>query len=554
MAGGKETPRQKMIGMMYLVLTALLALNVSKSILHAFVTVNKSLEETTENFGEKNDAAYGEFDVAYAEDAAKAGEWHKKAQEVKKLTLEMMSYIEQLKAKVLEKTHSWPEGEALGAGPDGFDTCLSLDSHKVTSLDNYDIPAQCMGLAEPSKAVEMPDKLDALTLKNNIHGYRDALLALYPEGHPGRVGLGQSFDLPDRKEHGEEVTWEVGNFYHAPLAACITHLSKIEADIKNAEADMIKYLFAQVDAGSFKFNRLDAQFITETSYLLKGDTLRGKIFLAAFDTNANPQITVAPTYLDSANFTFGADTLDASALQVKGGMGIVKIPANTEGIFSLKGVIKFKGPDGSIVPYPISKSYQVANPSLTVSPTKMNVFYKGVENPVSISAPGVPADKIRPSISNGSIRKSGKDYIVTVKSGNEAIVSVSATLPDGSTASMGKVPFRVKTVPNPAPFFAGKGQGDDKVKKSELTAAQGVAARMENFDFDLKFAVTQFKLTMIVGGTPIEKMSKGNRVTGEMKTMLSKAKRGQKIYIEDIRAKGPDGTIRKLGSIALKVI
>jgi hypothetical protein len=141
-----------------------------------------------------------------------------------------------------------------------------------------------------------------------------------------------------------------------------------------------------------------------------------------------------------------------------------------------------------------------------------------------------------------------------VKKGNEAVISVSATLPDGTTASMGKVPFRVKTVPNPAPFFAGKGQGDDKVKKSELTAAQGVAARMENFDFDLKFTVTSFKLTMIVGGTPIEKVAKGNRVTGEMKTMLKKAKRGQKIYIENIRAKGPDGTTRKLGSIALKVI
>jgi gliding motility-associated protein GldM len=240
---------------------------------------------------------------------------------------------------------------------------------------------------------------------------------------------------------------------------------------------------------------------------------------------------------------------------VRDGKGIIKVPADQEGIFSLNGLIQFKGPDGSYIPYPVSTSYQVAAPSLTVSASKMNVFYKGVDNPVSISAPGVPADRVSPSISNGSIKKSGKDgYMVRVSSGSSATISVSAAMDDGSKTSMGKVEFRVKSVPDPKPYFAGKGQSDSKVKKNELTAAQGVAARMENFDFDLKFTVTSFKLTMIVGGTPIEKTSKGNRLSGDMKTMLKKAKPGQKVYIEDIRAKGPDGTVRKLGSLALKVI
>jgi gliding motility-associated protein GldM len=317
---------------------------------------------------------------------------------------------------------------------------------------------------------------------------------------------------------------------------------------------MIKYLFAQVDAGSYKFNKLSPAVIAQSSYLLAGDTFRAEVFLAAFDTLSDPIITFATDYKDSVAHTFGADTLGLDMLKVKDGKGLLTVPASAEGVFALKGLIKFKGPDNNYIDYPVSTMYQVAKPSLTVSPTKMNVFYKGVDNPVSISAPGVPADKIRPSISNGSIRKSGPGYIVNVKKGNEAVISVSATLPDGTTASMGKVPFRVKTVPNPAPFFAGKGQGDDKVKKSELTAAQGVAARMENFDFDLKFTVTSFKLTMIVGGTPIEKTSKGNRLSSDMKVMLKKAKPGQKVYIEDIRAKGPDGTVRKLGSLAFKVI
>lgn len=555
MGGGKETPRQKMIGMMYLVLTALLALNVSKSILHAFVTVNDSLVQTTGNFGEKNNSAYSDFEAAYGENAAKVEEWYKKAQEVRTRTIEMMGLLEQLKAKVIAGTHGWEASTILGPGPDGFDTCLALSDAKVTSLDNYDVPAQVLGVADPASPVEMGDGLDAITLEKKIHEFRDFLLAMYPETHSSVNALHSSFDLPSRMEHDQEVTWSVGNFYHAPLAAVVTHLSKVEADIKNAEADMIKYLYAQVDAGSFKFNKLSPAVIAQSSYLVAGDSFRAEVFLAAFDTTQSPSITFGPEYADSTKYTFGADTLGADALQIKGGKGLLTIPAPNEGLFTYKGVIRFKGPDGNILTYPVQTSYQVAKPSLTVSPTKMNVFYKGVDNPVSISVPGVPADKIKPGCSNCNIRKAGKDgYIVTVKKGTEAFVTVSAMMPDGSTVSMGKVPFRVKSVPDPKPFFAGKGQADDKVKKNQLTAAQGVAARMENFDFDLKFTVTSFKLTMIVGGTPIEKTSKSNRVTGEMKTMLKKAKPGQKVYIENIKAKGPDGTVRKLGSLSFKVI
>lgn len=560
MAGGKETPRQKMIGMMYLVLTALLALNVSKSILDAFVAVNESLESTTHAFDEKNQTTYSAFANSLSENQAKTQKWYDKAQEVKAESDKLYNFVNEVKAKMLNEVEKKAPTyqELIGPNADGIDTVWNVAY--AGGKDNYDVPAQCIGLADPSKGAQsMPDGIDAVALVGNISSYRDKMIQILPEkSRDGQVAntVREMFAMHKKMEHGLEVTWEVGNFYHAPLAACITHLSKLQADIRNAEADMIKFLYGQVDAASYKFNKLSPAVIAEQGYLLVNDTFRAEVFLAAFDTTSDPMVTFAPTYADSTEngIKFGGDTLGADMLTIKDGKGILKIPATSEGLFTLKGLIKFKGPTGDYIDFPVATQYQVAKPSLTVSPTKMNVFYKGVDNPVSISAPGVPADKIRPSISNGSISKGQGGYVVKVKSGNKAIVSVSATLPDGSSVSMGKVEFRVKTVPNPAPFFAGKGQGDDKVKKSELTAAQGVAARMENFDFDLKFTVTSFKLTMIVGGTPIEKVARGNRVTGDMKTMLKKAKRGQKVYIENIRAKGPDGTVRKLGSIALKVI
>ena len=554
MAGGKETPRQKMIGMMYLVLTALLALNVSKEILNAFVVMNESLETTNHSIEDKLGSQYAAFEASYNENPAKAQEYYDDAQVTRDKAKELINFITQIKGNIIEKTDGLDEGSSLGTF-EGMDTVMGL--HLVNTKDNYDVPSFELGLAEPTAPADMPHGKDANALVAKITDYKESLLALVRDkdrerGHPIIASIEETFALEGCNENDVDLPWAGCQFYHSPLAACVAALTKVQTDVRNVESDMVAYLYGRVDAASFKFNKLSPAVIANSSYLLQGDTFKAEVFLAAFDTTSSPRVTFAPNYKDSAAMTFGDDTLNADYLSVVDGKGLIKIPATSEGIYTLKGLIKFKGPEG-YVDFPVSTAYQVSRPSLTVSPTKMNVFYKGVDNPVSVSVPGVPADKIRPSINNGSISKSGEGYVVRVKSGSAATISVSADV-DGKSVSMGKVEFRVKTVPDPVPRFAGKSVGDDKVKKSDLTAAQGVIAKMENFDFDLNFKVTSFKLTMIVGGTPIEKVSNSNRVTGDMKTMLSKAKPGSKVYIENIKAKGPDGTIRKLGSIALKVI
>jgi len=574
MAGGKETPRQKMIGMMYLVLTALLALNVSKEILNAFVIMNDGIEVTNTNTDAQINAVLGEFANSMAESPEKTKPWKLKADKVHNMTVKMLNYVEQLKGHTISNSEGKEIGMVLGT-QGRFDTTLGLEY--VDGLDNYDKPTYFLGLADVPTMVKNPEgavtkgekedvdvgvDLSANELQIKLEKYANDLIAeldpsqrteenvIYRKITSSFIGIGEE---KIEYESGETHTWASHRCYHAPLAAVVANFTQIQSDIRSLEIEVLNYLATRIDAASYKFNKLSPKFISNSSYLLRGDTFRAEVFLAAFDTTADPVIEVAPDYLDSAAMTFGEDALGPDNLQVKEGKGFVSIPADQEGIFTLKGVVKFTGPDGTIIPFRVATSYQVAAPSLTVSPTKMNVFYKGVENPVSISAPGVPADKIRPSISNGSIKKgTGGGYIVTVSKGSEAIISVSAEV-NGETVQMGKVPFRVKSVPDPTPKFAGKGTGDSKVKKSQLTAAQGVIAKMENFEFDLKFTVTSFKLTMIVGGTPIEQVSNSNRITSDMKAMLKKAKPGTKVYIEAIKAKGPDGTVRKLGGLSLKV-
>ncbi len=220
----------------------------------------------------------------------------------------------------------------------------------------------------------------------------------------------------------------------------------------------------------------------------------------------------------------------------------------------LKGIIKFKPVGGEETTEVFETTYEVAAPNLVVSPTKMNVFYRGVDNPVSISVSGYSDKDIRPSMSNGTLSKGSEGWIVKPGKDAEATISATVTNPDGTSKTMTGMKFRVKNVPSPTPYFAGKSVNDETIKKTELTAAAGVIAKMIDFEFDLKFEVTEYRVTMIIGGTPIEKMTKGAAVSGDMKEMFQKAKPGQKVYIEGIKARGPDGTTRNLGSLSFKVV
>ena len=159
------------------------------------------------------------------------------------------------------------------------------------------------------------------------------------------------------------------------------------------------------------------------------------------------------------------------------------------------------------------------------------------------------------TFSNASSSKGANgEFLVKPGTGAKSVVTVTAQMPDGSRKGMGNFEFRVKNVPPPQPYFGGKTISDATIKKTAATAAQGVSARLDNFEFEgVRFTVTQFKLVMIVNGTPIERLVRGNRLGSDDKVMIRKARIGSKIWIENIKAKGPDGKVRSLGSLAFKV-
>lgn len=517
MSHGKETPRQKMIGMMYLVLTALLALNVSAEVLNAFVLVDNSLTKTANNYAKKNERIYTAFEVSYQENKDKVGPWKAKADSVKLLSQELFDYIYSLKLKIV-KTAEGSTDEYEARGPIA-----------VSNKSDNNIPGQIMILEKNGEQ-----------LKQEIEEYRSTLFELIgdttnAEGLSRGISASLNTD-PVEGNTGEMKPWESANFDHLPLSGVLTMLTKLQTDVRNAESDMINYLYSKIDAGSFKFNKIEAIVNAPTNYVLVGNEYTAEVFIAASDSTQEPIIELN----------------GGSRLPIVDGKGQYRGNTSSVGFKQWGGVIKLESPaTGDTLEYEFSSEYQVAEASLVVSPTKMNVFYIGVDNPVAVSVPGVPADKLSVSISGGSISpRGGGEYTVRVRQPGTTYVSVSADFEAGAR-SMGRKEFRVKRVPDPVAMIAGKKGG--VIGKSVLMAQQGVMAVLENFDFDLTFTVVRFTVSATIKGYAEEATSNSNRFTQQQKNIIRQVAQGQKVYIENIKARGPDGTTRSLPAMSFKL-
>ncbi len=553
-----------MIGMMYLVLTALLALNVSKEILNSFILINNGLVTTNTNFSNKNAAQMAAFDKEYALNPKKVQKYYDDAKAVKASADSLVEHIEFLKHYLIIKTDGldstsiyalrkqWQDADDVNKPRFKVQLDSIFNLKNVDSKDNYDIATNIMIGGEESKP--KLGKFTAQEIKGKLDYFREKMKSFVKE--PSLISaLDANFntDTTYKVSETETESWMLSNFYHIPLAAVITNLSKIQTDVRNGESDVIKNLFQNVSAEDFKFDKLEARVIPQSNYVLVGEKYQADVFVAAYSTTQNPSILIGE--VDTAKRVL-IGRGDSSNVKIKDGVGRYEVPAGAEGIKKWGGIIQVVSPGGEIKSYPFKSEYMVAKPALVVSPTKMNVLYIGVENPVSISVPGVPTENLSPSLSGGTLRpgKEKGEYIAEVKGGSEAIVSVSAKfMVDGkaTTKNMGQFKFRVKRVPDPVAYIANKKDG--LVSANELIAAGAVIPRMENFDFDLQFKITAFDLSMNMQGDFITKSVNGNKLSAEMATMLKSAKKGTKIYIEEVKAVGPDGVPRKLAPLNLKL-
>ncbi|WP_277345455.1 gliding motility protein GldM [Maribellus sediminis] len=528
-----ETPRQKMINMMYIVLTALLALNVAAEVLESFRVVNSSLLQTLDAVEMQNAQMYLSFDQAYAENPTKVKDWKEKADAVKQQSKEMVDYVSTLKDELVKYSGSKPvNGDNELTAEDYSHVTIEGDTLEIGKVDDLNGPSEF--LITQARASELKQKIEAYraflieTLGDDNEELKSTILSELKTADPkGNLKSGK-----------EKMSWESEHFENKPLIAVLTLLSKIQIDVKNSESNVVKYLYAEIDAGSFKFNRLGAMVLPNSNVVLMGDEYKADVILAAEDTTQAPEIII-----------------NGRSAEVKDGKATYLGATDKAGTFKWSGLIKYKTPGGIIKSYPFEEEYQVVQPNVTMSATKMNVFYKGLKNPFEVSGGAIPSENLSVTMTNGKITRSGTDYLIEPEEldeqGRKTKVTVYADI-NGERRLIGTTNWRVKKVPDPVAQVAQSSGGN--IRKEVLAIQDGVAAVLKDFDFEFKYTVTEFTLeTPGAGGFTNRYPARGNRFTQEQKTALSRVNVNTRIYIGDIKAVGDDGTTRDLDPITFMI-
>jgi len=569
------SPRQRMINMMYLVLTALLALNVSKEVLQSFFDVNKGIERTTTNFNSKNVETYNAFTNAAENNPEKYQEVKDQAFQIKKKADLIVEEIQEMKYNLV---YSVDGGKVyLGSSNDIVDKDGNLikekaiENKKFSELSNTQQHLPIAWLSNKSDRNSAGDLFyqikrgsvsgkpeKATTLKNNIKVYRDFLIDLADSNQHLIANINEVCDVRDKPRKGKDELWESYNFVDMPSVGALTILSKIQSDLRNIEADVISYLKRNIDAKSLKFTSAEGIQIPKTTFVLRGDSFRAEIFITAKNENQSPDIYVGE--YDSLGVGKYEMVGDYETVKVINGKGIFATRTTSEGNKKWGGLIAMKTESGTKF-YPFAGEYLVAAKTAVVSPVNMNILYLEVDNPLKISVPGYTAGEISAVINNGkvsAIKKTLGEYSARPSKKGEALVTLYADV-EGKRTKMGSVPFRVKEVPPPkaSVMFVINANGKMLIEKMRMVNAGGIDAKLKDFDFKgIYYQVTSFHLSGLYKGEQQHKDVKGPAFSKEMIGIIKNTKSGNTITISNIKAKRTDAkntSVRDLDPIVLTI-
>lgn len=568
MAGGKETPRQKMIGMMYLVLTALLALNVSKSILDAFVAMDNNIQDGTKVVVARANELYNGV-KAVAENTAEPD----RAKAAKKF-MPLADYIRDESDKMVDQLHGIKDEiiKKIGDDPKKIKTTDDSDftfynTAKISAKDNYDVPMQVVGIANSIKKPDGKGK----KLWDNYIGFRDGILNKLGEQDPSSFKAanmsiddlekgvkdikdpvlkstlkniyGQLYIKEKADMHGGEikdVPWVGRTFDHAPSVAALAQLSSLEQKIRTAEANALGYVRSQIGSSDYSFNEIIPLAFSKSNYYNSGDSIEVKVMMAAYDSYNRPEVTYRS---DST-----AEAKPVAEDNIKEGQGYVYAVAEGAGPQELSGEITIKKKNGESQTLEWEYPYTVGTPTGAISLPEMNVLYRGYNNKVKGAVSGYTDYSL--SMSNGSISKSGDTYIAKPGGGREATISITGIAADGSQATVGQEKFRVRNLPNPTIKLGSLWDGDKASAGSVKAMTRLFAQYPPEIPLNAKFNVVSY--TVKVTGAPRSAKGTGSALNGAAQSLIRQARSGASIVIET-DVKGPDGRIRrKNGVITVK--
>jgi gliding motility-associated protein GldM len=495
-----------MINLMYLVLTALLALNVSAEVMNAFFSLDKGLKNSRTIVENNNDQLMASIDKqadAYRNDSNE--KYRNNAKQAQQIANDFTSYIESIRTDMF----------GIAKGPSNDDPTIPKDIRNKDVTTRYFI--------NEGKGKEIEDKINEtrqklLALADNDKGVETAL-PLVVEALPANT---------------DAKNWAEFKFKQMPVAAVFPILGKMQADAKNSATAILNYCAKKVGGEDIKFDRFTPAVSAEKSYVIQGEKYVADVFLSAYSTSAD-NISI---------------NVNGNGLPVKEGIARYETSTSGVGERAYKVNISVKNPlTGQTEVFSKEFKYEVGQRSVAVSLDKMNVFYIGVDNPISVSAAGVSSNDVKVSATGVTVSSAGGGgkYTVRASTPGEATLTVSG---GGATQ---RFQYRVKRIPDPKPKV-GKSSGGS-MGNGEFKAMGGVSAVLENFDFDAKCDMVGFEFTYYPKRQdPITAQNSGARWSGNVQEMVNKAKPGDAYFFDDIKCKCPgDPAARNIGSIAIKI-
>ena len=517
----RVSPRQKMINLMYVLLMAMLALNVSSDVLNGFTLVDESLSKSSINSGKQNETLYEDFESFMAQNPEKVREWYNRATHVKNISDSLYNFANELKVRIAKKAD----------GKNG-------DYNNLVNREDLEASTYVMLAPRIGQGKKL---YDAIT------NYREEILTMVTDSTQREI-IKSSFstDVPKR-DISLLKNWQEYHFENMPAIAAITLLTKLQNDVRYAEGEVLHTLVRNIDVGDVRVNQIRSLVIPTSRNVVRGSEFSAQIILAAVDSTQRPEIYIDNKLLETEN-------------------GEYSKLCNTTGDYTLNGYMLVNDRTGAQTRYDFSQKYTVVDPTATVSASLMNVLYAGFENPVSISVPGVANNKISASIASGkgTIKSDGAGGYIVVPSqvGEDIAIGVTAQNEEGRNQSMGQYIFRVRQLPDPTPFIEFKDKdgntqryrGGTAFSKQALMSTNGIIAAIDDGLLNIGFKVLSFETVFYDNmGNAIPMLSQGANFTERQKDMFRNLSRGKRFYISHVRAVGPDN-IERLLPTSLEVI
>ncbi|MFA5300021.1 MAG: gliding motility protein GldM [Lutibacter sp.] len=499
MASGKLSPRQKMINIMYLVFISMIAMNMTKEVLSAFGYMNEKLTDNNVSSVVKNKATLDNLATKAAEQPEKYNELYAKATEVDKLSSKFNDYLEEKKKFFLSSFED----------PKDYET---MDQTNI--VDEYFFKSDKF-------TTEGQEFLD------HINGYRDAIIQIVGENNPLATNIKSRFDTSDQvTKGGAKQAWLKNRYEGFPLISTVTNLTSMQTDITTTQSEIFGTLLGGQLESDVSMSNYKTILIPDKSAFFQGENFKGKIVLGRYDASLKPSEVV----VNGNKITTFID-----------GGAVLDFPAGAVGERDIKGKFVFIE-NGKPVEIEISSSYAVIPKpnSAVISADKMNVVYRGVPNPMTISIPGIPDNLVSASGAGLSKGSGVGKYTMTPGAGREVKINVTGKLPNGQSVSSAQ-DFRIKDIPSPQGAVRKQG-GYVKMPSSSLENST-VSAELPDFDFDLVLNTSGF--TIKVPGQSAVVVS-GNKMNDQARKAIAKAKRGDVVTIFDIKSSLSGNTSYKI--------